>query len=614
MDTLHLTIHNPVHTAVSETACGSFVWHGTTYTQSGHYTYSHADANGCTQVDTLHLTIHNPVHTAVTEIACESFVWNGIPYTQSGTYTYGHLDANGCTQVDTLHLTVNQPTVGDTTATACDSFTWNDSTYTQSGDYTFYQTNANGCDSVVTLHLTINHPIHTAVTATACSSFLWNGITYTQSGTYTYSHADANGCTQVDTLHLTINFAQPVQFADTACESYVWNNITYTQSGTYTYGHLDENGCTQVDTLHLTINQPTVGDTTAVACDIFTWNGATYTQSGDYTSYQTNAVGCDSIVTLHLTVNHSTTGDTTAVACDSFTWQGTTYTQSGTYTSHQTNATGCDSVVTLHLTIADAPVLQAISGETEICLNQFATYTYDISDPDYQYRWFKDNAFWAENVPQVTLHEMGEGSVLLTMSVANEENGCAADTSLLVQVVNRVAPDTTSIRRNGNTNILVCQPVYSEYGEVHYRWGYTNRFTVSEAVMPGDHNYCLYDFGIDTLSYLYWVETYLSNPIGEGCDNRSYYGQGYSTATAEYDANTVEAYISHDRIILYVNALSPENVSAALYDVNGKLLLTRGYGITDAVSDAIAVNIAPGVYFLRVSVGNEFYSFKLLKL
>ena len=509
--------------------------------------------------------ISAPGDTLYTDTACESYLWNGTVYTQSGTYTYSHLDTNGYMQVDTLLLTVY-------------------------------------------------HPVHTAVYETVCMSYLWNGTVYTESGTYTFSHLDANGCTQVDTLHLTIHTPVNTAVTETACASFVWNGITFTQSGTHTYGHLDANGCTQVDTLHLTIKQPSFGDTAAVACDSFTWQGSTYTQSGDYTFYKTNAVGCDSVITLHLTINHSIVSDTTAMACESFTWRGTTYTESGDYTFHQATAAGCDSIVTLHLTIAESPALLAISGESAICINQFATYSYDISDPDYQYKWFKDNVLCAENVPQVMLHEMGEGSVRLTMQVTDEENGCAADTSLLVQVVNHIAPDTTEIRRKENTNILVCQPVYSEYGEVHYRWGFTNRFTNDEAVIPGDHNYCLYGYGIDTLSYLYWVETYLNNPIGEGCENRSYYAHSYSTATSDYGANAVEAYISNERIILYVNALSPGNVSASLYDANGKLLLTRGYGVTDLVSDAIAVSIAPGVYFLRVSVGNEFYSFKLLKL
>ena len=216
--------------------------------------------------------------------------------------------------------------------------------------------------------------------------------------------------------------------------------------------------------------------------------------------------------------------------------------------------------------------------------------------------------------PHVTLHEMGEGSVLLTMQVADNQYGCMADTSLTVQVLNRVAPDTTEILRKANTNMLVCAPVTSEYGQVHYRWGYTDINTGSETTIPGDQNYCLYDFGIDTLSYRYWVETYLSGSIGEGCDNRSYYGHGVITSTSDYDANVVEAYMSNNRIVLYVNVLSPNRITATLYDVNGKHLLMRDYGTAETVSDIIPVSFAPGVYFLKVMVGNQLYAFKLLKI
>ena len=57
----------------------------------------------------MHLTIITPVHTAITAESCGSYTWtsgNNLTYTASGDYTYSHLDANGCTQVDTLHLTI----------------------------------------------------------------------------------------------------------------------------------------------------------------------------------------------------------------------------------------------------------------------------------------------------------------------------------------------------------------------------------------------------------------------------------------------------------------------------------------------------------------------------
>ena len=188
-----------------ETACESYCWHGTTYTVSGDYTYSHADTNDCTQVDTLHLTINNPVHTAVTETACGSFTWNGAEYTVSGDYIYSHPDTNGCTQVDTLHLT-------------------------------------------------INNPVHTSVTETACESFTWNGIEYTITGDYTNSHTDTNGCTQVDTLHLTIYNDEPFEFTIVTEDScYTWNTQTYCITGDYTQTFQTIHDCDSVVTLHLTI-------------------------------------------------------------------------------------------------------------------------------------------------------------------------------------------------------------------------------------------------------------------------------------------------------------------------------------------------------------------------
>jgi hypothetical protein len=398
--TLHLTIHNPVHTATTVVECGSYTWNGKKYTVSGDYTYPHADIHGCTQVDTLHLTInyattgdttavacesftwhgftytksgdytyhttnvagcdstvtlhltiHNPVHTAVTVVECGSYTWNGTKYTTSGDYTYPHADIHGCTQVDTLHLTINYATTGDTTAVACESFAWHGFTYTESGDYTYHTTNVAGCDSTVTLHLTIHNPVHTAVTVVECGFYTWNGTKYTTSGDYTYPHADVHGCTQVDTLHLTINYATTGDTTAVACESFAWHGFTYTESGDYTYHTSNVAGCDSTVTLHLTIHNPVHTAVTVVECGSYTWNGTKYTTSGDYTYPHADVHGCTQVDTLHLTINYATTGDTTAVACESFTWHGFSYTESGDYTYHTTNVVGCDSTVTLHLTI-----------------------------------------------------------------------------------------------------------------------------------------------------------------------------------------------------------------------------------------------------------------------
>ncbi len=185
-----------------KTACGSYTWHGTTYTESTNTpTYTLQNVAGCDSIVTLHLTINQPTTGDTNAVACGSYTWHGTTYTASTDEpTYTLQNAAGCDSIVTLHLTINQPTTGDTNAVACGNFVWNGNTYNQSGEYSKTVTNTAGCDSTVTLHLTINNPLHASETKSACGSYTWNGTTYSQSGNYTYSHQDANGCTQGDRL------------------------------------------------------------------------------------------------------------------------------------------------------------------------------------------------------------------------------------------------------------------------------------------------------------------------------------------------------------------------------------------------------------------------------
>ena len=391
--TLHLTVYNTIHQAVTETACDSLTWNCTAYTVSGDYTYIHIDANGCTQVDTLHLTVFNTNHAVETETACDSLLWNGTTYTATGIYTYSHTDANGCTQVDTLHLTVFQTNHTTETETVCDSMSWNGIIYTATGNYTYSHIDANGCTQVDALHLTVNYSSTGIEDTTACNSFVWHGTEYTEStNTPVHVYTNTQGCESTVTLHLTINPCSSTTI--TACDSYTWNETTYTASGIYdngidtlyliinnsTSGIFDTTvcdslswwntnftnstntamhtivggntvGCDSTVTLHLTVNHSSTGDTSAVACDSFSWYDANYTSSASPTHTFTNTAGCDSTVTLSLTINNSNTGDTIATACDTFSWYGTEYMASASLTHAFTNATGCDSVVTFNLTI-----------------------------------------------------------------------------------------------------------------------------------------------------------------------------------------------------------------------------------------------------------------------
>ena len=305
-DLCTMNIHNEIHEA-----CGSYSWNGTTYTQSGQYTFLTTNSNGCDSTAILNLTINQPTTSTTSHASCSSFSWNGTTYTQSGQYTFQTTNVNGCDSTATLNLTINQPTSSASSQTECSSFSWNGTTYTQSGQYTFQTTNVNGCDSTATLNLTINQPTSSSTSQTACSSYSWNGTTYTQSGQYTFQTTNVNGCDSTATLNLTINQPTSSSTSQTECSSYSWNGTTYTQSGQYTFQTTNVNGCDSTATLNLTINQPTSATQNQSAIDNYTWpvNGQTYSLSGSYNAVIPNSVGCDSTITLNLTMNYTSLSD-----------------------------------------------------------------------------------------------------------------------------------------------------------------------------------------------------------------------------------------------------------------------------------------------------------------
>ena len=56
---------------------------------------------------TLYLTVNQPTSGVTTEVACGSFVWNGKTYTQSGKYDFTTKNVKGCDSTFTLYLTIN---------------------------------------------------------------------------------------------------------------------------------------------------------------------------------------------------------------------------------------------------------------------------------------------------------------------------------------------------------------------------------------------------------------------------------------------------------------------------------------------------------------------------
>ena len=138
-------------------ACGSYLWHGNTYTASATYADTVPLATGCDSLFMLTLTVHPLSVTYDTLDACERYTFEGTEYTSSANVVDHQTDVFGCDSTVMLHLAIH-PTLYTTLFDTVDgnSYTWNDSVYTRSGIYKQHLTTVYGCDSIVTLILTVN--------------------------------------------------------------------------------------------------------------------------------------------------------------------------------------------------------------------------------------------------------------------------------------------------------------------------------------------------------------------------------------------------------------------------------------------------------------------------
>ena len=154
---------DPVYTTETVTVCygESYEWNGKTYTETGKYTYTTVAANGADSIVTLDLTVLPEVPVTKEKAAVcygETYTWQGQEYTESGEYSVTLQDVNGCDSVIVLNLTV-YPQTPDTTEEVTiklgESYEWNGETYSAEGEYTTILQDANGCNYQATLILTV---------------------------------------------------------------------------------------------------------------------------------------------------------------------------------------------------------------------------------------------------------------------------------------------------------------------------------------------------------------------------------------------------------------------------------------------------------------------------
>jgi gliding motility-associated-like protein len=487
-------------TSYRDTICWNQTYQDANFTVAtvqapGTYRYdtTYQTAASCDSLVVLFLTVR-PMSTpeVVYDTACVSYTWRGTTYTQSGVYQDSTMDADGCLRIDTLHLVVREVYDVVQTEAVCESFTWiNGVTYTEStNDPVHTIAAATSCDSTVHLHLTVYHAEHEYIEKDTCSYYQWRGNTYTESGLYTFSANDAHGCPYTDTLILSLHYASPASMNAQSCDSYQWNGTTYYTTGVYTYGHADADACWQVDTLHLSITPPAHQSTTLSACETYEWHGVTYNQSGNYFYSHTDANGCSQVDTLHLTIHRAVPIVERVIICEpnTYTWHGFMHNTTGTHTYNYIDEHNCECVDTLYLTVTTEPELLLNMVMDATCNEDNGEIKVSASGGTAPYRYV-----YLPSGETASFEGLSAGHYHLQMI---DSIGCSADAEFTIEnIIHQVNLVDVTDAHCGRADGAVQIAASGGYGEFTYQWSspITSTSSLALSVPAGTYNVAVID-------------------------------------------------------------------------------------------------------------------------
>ena len=310
----------------------SYNWRGQVYYHSGLYgdtVLANSTLGTCDSFFTALITIPSTEIINSTEHACGSFTWHGNTYTESGIYgdtnTINNPDLTTCTHIDRLTLNIVDTLYTSEDVAHCGNYSWYGETYNATGSYTHTVTDSVvGCDTIHTLNLTVTVDTARMIADSACDFYRWYGDTIRTTGIYGYNDINTStGCVTYRSINLKIKpLRKPVK--DTAmvgCNSIIFTVSSLVGSTSKRFyvdtlfdtNLIDRRWARCYDsTIHLNVTVHKSGyDSTYVnACDSFYWelNRRTYhntpTTNPTY-AFATDTFNCDSMMVLFLTINPS---------------------------------------------------------------------------------------------------------------------------------------------------------------------------------------------------------------------------------------------------------------------------------------------------------------------
>jgi trimeric autotransporter adhesin len=381
-------------------------------TQSGTYSVTVTDINGCSGTATVAAAIPAPPSVSIVGGApvCEggntllsatagfvSYAWSGnsgntsiitATPTANTTYTVTITDNNGCTASAASTVAVNalpEPAITGST-TICNG---NATTISANSGFVNYQWSGN---SGSTANILVNTP-----------------------NTYTVTVTDANGCTGTTsaTLIAGTNLTPVIAILPYNCDgqitlsagsgfnNYQWSSsslpnasITVTQSGTYTVTVSDGNGCSGSATIDAIV--PTLPTVSVVGSPVCIGNSATLSATAGFATYEWSISGNTATISASPTVLT-------------------------TYTVTITDVQGCTATATAVVGVNPLPQ-PSISGNTTVCDGQPTTISANPGFVQYQ---------WSGGGPSASLTVSAPNTYTVTVTDTNNCTGTASATVAL---------------------------------------------------------------------------------------------------------------------------------------------------------------------------------------
>jgi gliding motility-associated-like protein len=446
----------------------------------------------------------------------------------SGNYTVTVTDGNGCTGTDTLQITElpevipsvtgdNDLCAGQSSATLTAtagyvSYQWSNMQSGQQisvatgGTYTVTVTDGNGCNGVASAVVTANTPPTVAISgalqycqgaSTALSAgagfqtYAWStsaassGITVNAPGNYAVTVTDNNGCTAQNSVTVVENpnptpvisgltqictGGQTVLSAPAGFSNYAWSNSTSNSSvtvntpGAYTVTVTDANGCS--GTANVTVTQVPQLQPAITGTLYYCAGGNTVLDAG---------VG-------YATYNWSNSGS----------GQQLTVSAPGSYTVSVTDANGCSGQATVSITERPLPLPQ-ITGPTQYCEGNSVALASNAAFSSYQ---------WSTGATSQNINLSTPGAIGLTVTDAF---GCVGATSVNVIEHPLVQPNIT-----GNLSFCEGQQTVLDAGTgfVTYQWSNaaaTRNITVNSggnySITVTDANGCVTNGSVSVIEF-----------------------------------------------------------------------------------------------------------------